>query len=159
MGNSSKTHQFVWADIRHVKNIVFCLPAIALIKWNRMEPGITPKGCGFCFGLAADFLKDRPSDTAALVVCVHGHPAQLQGTIRGFRQRRAAHRITGIIGCQYMDASGRVIDIELRGAPWPVRAQDVPPDIDEALQHLVICDDGDACSLWCVVEMYEEVAF
>jgi hypothetical protein len=24
---------------------------------------------------------------------------------------------------------------------------------------LVICDDGDACSFWSVVEMYEEVAF
>ena len=40
-----------------------------------------------------------------------------------------------------MHGSGGVVDIELRGAAWPVGAEDMPADIDEALQHLVIRDD------------------
>jgi len=124
-----------------------------------MEACVAPKGCRFCFCLAADFLQDGASDAAALMVCVHSHPAQLKGTIQGFRQRCAAHGITGIIGCQYVYASGGVINIELRGAPWAVGSENMPADIDEALQHLVIRHDGNACSFWRVMEMYEEIAF
>jgi hypothetical protein len=151
MGNSSKTHHFMGADIRHVKDIPFGNPAISLIKWNRMQAGIAPKRCGFRFCLAADFLKDGAADTSSLVMCAHCHPAKLQGAIRDLSQRRTADGVIGIIGCQYMHASGGIIDIELCRAPRAVRAEDMPADIDEALQHLVVGDDGYACGIWGVV--------
>jgi hypothetical protein len=56
-----------------------------------------------------------------------------------------------------MHGSGGVVDIELCGAAWPVRAEDMPADIDEALQHLVIGDDGYAGRIGRMVDVYEEV--